>query len=59
MQIEHDNTKLLAKMNSILYHKNPEFAEVPSAGPRSLNIGARRAELTRIMADNLVRWQYW
>ena len=52
--IERDNQKLLSKMTSILMHSNPAFADHRPAGPRSLNIGARRAEMTRITADNHV-----
>jgi hypothetical protein len=52
--IERENMKLLRKMQSILMHTNPAFAENRPAGPRSLNIGARRAEMNRITADNLV-----
>ncbi len=54
MHIERENMKLLRKMHEILHATNPEFELGDQAGPRSLNIGARRADLTRIMEENLV-----
>lgn len=54
MHIERENMKLLRKMHEILHATNPDFEMAEQAGPRSLNIGARRADLTRIMEENLV-----
>jgi len=47
--------KLLRKMHDILHTTNPDFESSEPPGPRSLNIGVRRADLTRIMEENLVR----
>lgn len=52
--IERDNMKLLRKMHEILHQTNPAFESSGPVGPRSLNIVARRADLTRIMEENLV-----